>query len=204
MRKGQITKEHIIRQSAGLFNTKGYNGTSLSEIIERCNIRKGGIYNHFENKDEIALNAFDYSFVQLKNMLIEELAKRTTATDKLMAICDVYVRLVVEDTCEGGCPILNAAVENDDGHPLLKQKAQLAMKELITALENRIGEGVNRGEFRSDIHVEAACSVIIALIQGGVVLSKLFDNNKYIHHCTDQVRAYIQEHIVSGISGVEA
>lgn len=66
MRKGQVTKEQIIRQSAGLFNTKGYAGTSLSEIIERTNVRKGGIYNHFESKEEIALSAFDYMFAKLK------------------------------------------------------------------------------------------------------------------------------------------
>lgn len=197
MSKGQVTKEHIIRQSAGLFNTKGYTGTSLSEIIERSNVRKGGIYNHFENKDEIALAAFDYTFAQLKQLLAEALAKQSNQADKLLALCDVYVALVEQDTCEGGCPILNTAVENDDGHPLLKQRAQLAMNELMTALEKIIREGITRHEFCSDIDVEAACSVIIALFEGGVMLSKLYDDNKYIRHCTDQVRAYIKGNIVA-------
>nr|WP_235533069.1 TetR/AcrR family transcriptional regulator [Paenibacillus sp. Leaf72] len=121
MRKGQMTKEHIIRQLAGLFNTKGYAGTSLSEIMERCNVRKGGIYNHFENKDEIALAAFDYSFMQLKSLLMDAISNKASSTDQLLEICDVYVTLIEQDACEGGCPILNTAVENDDGHPLLKQ-----------------------------------------------------------------------------------
>ncbi|BBH23234.1 hypothetical protein Back11_45790 [Paenibacillus baekrokdamisoli] len=195
MRKGQVTKEHIIRQSAGLFNKKGYTGTSLSEIIERSNIRKGGIYNHFESKDEIAIAAFDYTFTQVKNLLAEELAKRSTPTDKMLAICEVYIRLVEQDECEGGCPILNTAV-NDDGHPLLKQRAQLAMKEMMTALVKIMEDGITRNEFRSDIDMEEACSVVIALIEGGVMLSKLFDDNKYIRQCTDQVKVYIMEHIV--------
>lgn len=198
MGKGQVTKEHIIRTSAGLFNRKGYTGTSLSEIIERCNVRKGGIYNHFENKDEIALAAFDYTFTQLKKLLAEAVAKWSDPTDKMLAICDVYVTLIEQDTCEGGCPILNTAVESDDGHPLLKQRAQLAMTELMTALENIIKEGINRHEFRSDIDVEATCSVVIALFEGGVMLSKLYDDSKYIRYCTDQVRAYIKGNMVVG------
>jgi AcrR family transcriptional regulator len=192
MGKGQATKEHIIRQSAGLFNTKGYSGTSLSEIIERSNVRKGGIYNHFENKDEIALAAFDYSFAQLKKLLAEALVSRTDPADKMLAICDAYILLAEQDACEGGCPILNTAVENDDGHPLLKQKAQLAMKELMTALEKIIREGIEQRQFRSELDVEAACSVVIALVEGGVMLSKLYNDNKYIRHCTEQVMVYVK------------
>lgn len=191
MGKGQVTKEHIIRQSAGLFNTKGYAGTSLSEIIERANVRKGGIYNHFENKDDIALSAFDYMFAELKSVLSEAMSEQSEPADKILAICDVYTKLVEEEIWEGGCPILNTAVENDDGHPLLKQRAQFAMNELLTSLGEIIKEGMKRKQFRIDIDVEAASSVIIALIEGGVMLSKLYNDNKYIRHCTNQVKVYI-------------
>lgn len=193
MRKGQATKEHIIRLSAGLFNKKGYAGTSLSEIIERCNVRKGGIYNHFENKDEIALAAFDYSFQQLKGLLSEAAARKSSPSDKLNEICEVYITMVEQDNWEGGCPVLNTAIENDDGHPLLKQRAQLAMKELMTSLEQIVREGMRLREFRGDLDVEEACSVFIALIEGGVMLSKLFDDSQYIRHCTNQAKAYLKE-----------
>lgn len=191
MGKGQITKEHIIRQSAGLFNTKGYSGTTLSDIIERCNVRKGGIYNHFENKDEIALAAFDYTFAQLKVLLAEAIAGQSEPAGRLTAVCDAYIRLVEKDLWEGGCPVLNAAVENDDGHPLLKQRAQLAMNELMAHLGAILKEGVERKQFRGDIDADAASSVVIALIEGGVMLSKLYNDSKYIRHCTEHVKAYI-------------
>jgi len=192
MRKGQVTKEQIIRQSAGLFNTKGYAGTSLSEIIERTNVRKGGIYNHFESKEEIALSAFDYMFAKLKSILAEALSELSDPAEKILAIGDVYIQLVEDNIWEGGCPILNTAVENDDGHPLLKQRAQSAMNELMMSLGEIIKDGIKRKQFREDTEVEAACSVIIALIEGGVMLSKLHDDNKYIRYCTNQVKSYIQ------------
>lgn len=191
MRKGQITKEHIIRESAGLFNTKGYTGASLSEIIDRSGVRKGGIYNHFENKDEIALAAFDYSVSRILDFLSKALENTTSSKERLLAICDVYVDIIESDTLEGGCPILNTAIESDDGHPLLKERAQQAMKVFIGRLKVIVDSGIDNKEFRSNINSEQVCTYIIAVIEGGVMLSKLFDDSKYIRHCVSNVQQYI-------------
>ncbi|KQL37063.1 MULTISPECIES: TetR/AcrR family transcriptional regulator [Bacillaceae] len=197
MRKGQITKEHIIRESAGLFNTKGYTGASLSEIIERCGIRKGGIYNHFENKDEIALAAFDYSFSQILSFLSKALENASNSKESLLAICNVYIDLVENDSLEGGCPILNTAIESDDGHPFLKEKAQQAMKTFIGKLTMIIQKGIENKEFREDINTEEASTYIIAVIEGGVMLSKLFDDSKYIRHCSSNIIQFIDHQMLN-------
>ena len=65
MNKGLETRELIIERSAELFNTLGYNGCSLNEIMDATHLKKGGIYNHFKNKDEIALAAFEYSYTKV-------------------------------------------------------------------------------------------------------------------------------------------
>jgi TetR/AcrR family transcriptional repressor of nem operon len=199
MGKGQITKEHIIRQSAGLFNTKGYMGASLSDIIKCCNVGKGGIYNHFQNKEDIALAAFDYSFSKIKSMISIRLENTTNSEEKLLVICEVYVDLIENDLLEGGCPILNTAIENDDGHPLLKERAQNAMRLIMDSLSNIIKEGIEKKQFRSDINLEELCSYIVAVIEGGVMLSKLFNDSKYIRHCTSNVTKYIKEQILTPI-----
>ena len=49
MNKGEETRSLIIEKSAELFNTLGYNGCSLNEIMEATQLKKGGIYNHFKN-----------------------------------------------------------------------------------------------------------------------------------------------------------
>lgn len=197
MRKGQITKEHIIRESAGLFNTKGYTGASLSEIIDRSGVRKGGIYNHFENKDEIALAAFDYSVSRILDFLSKALENTTSSKERLLAICDVYVDIIESDTLEGGCPILNTAIESDDGHPLLKERAQQAMKVFIGRLKVIVDSGIDNKEFRSNINSEHVCTYIIAVIEGGVMLSKLFDDSKYIRHCVSNVQQYIDSQMLN-------
>ncbi|KQX68318.1 MULTISPECIES: TetR/AcrR family transcriptional regulator [unclassified Paenibacillus] len=196
MRKGQLTKEHIIRESASLFNTKGYTGASLSEIIDRCGIRKGGIYNHFENKDEIALAVFDYSFSQILGFLSKALENAPNSKERLLAICKVYIDIIETNSLEGGCPILNTAIESDDGHPHLKERAQHAMKIFIEKLTLIINNGIEHQEFRKDIVTDEVCSYIIAVVEGGVMLSKLFDDSKYIRHCASNVGQYIDDRML--------
>jgi AcrR family transcriptional regulator len=46
-----MTKAHIIQQAAVVFNQQGYAGTSMSDIMRATGLKKGGIYNHFQSKE---------------------------------------------------------------------------------------------------------------------------------------------------------
>jgi AcrR family transcriptional regulator len=61
MSKSERTKNYIIEKAAPIFNTKGFAGTSLSDLTEATGLTKGSIYGNFENKEEIAIQVFKYS-----------------------------------------------------------------------------------------------------------------------------------------------
>jgi TetR/AcrR family transcriptional repressor of nem operon len=54
MREGEQTRQEIIRRAAPLFNQKGYEGTALSDLMQATGLEKGGIYRHFDSKQELA------------------------------------------------------------------------------------------------------------------------------------------------------
>jgi len=62
MRKGEQTRREIIRKAAPIFNQKGYNGAALSDLMRATGLEKGGIYRHFESKQELAGEAFDHAW----------------------------------------------------------------------------------------------------------------------------------------------
>src|ERR1700755_2682335 len=62
MRKGEETRQRIIAAAAPIFNKQGYAGCALSDIMAATGLEKGGIYRHFESKEEIAAEAFDYAW----------------------------------------------------------------------------------------------------------------------------------------------
>ena len=59
--KSPSTRRFIIEQVAHLFNKQGYRGTSLSDLTAATQLTKGSIYGNFENKEEVAIAAFDYN-----------------------------------------------------------------------------------------------------------------------------------------------
>jgi TetR/AcrR family transcriptional repressor of nem operon len=62
MRKGEQTRQEIIRKAAPIFNQKGYSGAALSDLMRATGLEKGGIYRHFESKQELAGDAFDHAW----------------------------------------------------------------------------------------------------------------------------------------------
>src|ERR1041385_2015709 len=114
MGKAERTREFIVEKTAPLFNRKGYAGTSMSDLTETTGLTKGAIYGNFENKDEVALAAFDYNLGRMRQRVVAAQSENPTALGKLHAYVNVYRKGLFNPTLSAGCPIINAGVEADD------------------------------------------------------------------------------------------
>ena len=76
----------------------------------RINKRRD-IFGKFFNKDEIAVEAFEYAGQILMEQLSSAINNADTAIDKIMAVCNVHIDPVNNPPLKGGCPLLNTAVE---------------------------------------------------------------------------------------------
>jgi TetR/AcrR family transcriptional repressor of nem operon len=74
MSKAERTKQFIVEKTAPIFNTKGYAGTSLNDMINATGLTKGSIYGNFVNKDDVALAAFDYNLKKVDTIIRQEIA----------------------------------------------------------------------------------------------------------------------------------
>ncbi|MGG4393534.1 TetR/AcrR family transcriptional regulator [Paenibacillus thiaminolyticus] len=191
MRKGEKTKEHIVSQAAKLFNRQGFYGSSITDIMRETGLRKGGIYNHFANKDELALQAFDYAIELMRERYLQAIAGKTSACEQLISLFSVYNEIVENPPLEGGCPLLNTAIDTDDTHPALKEKARTAMDRWRGLLGSIIRSGIDTGEFRADADSESVIIFLTAAFEGGVMISKLYDNSEYMRVTVRQMAQYI-------------
>ena len=194
MTKGLDTREKIISKSAELFNVHGYHGCSLSDIMEATNLKKGGIYNHFRNKDEIAVEAFNYSFQKILRQFRKRLDYDTTPTAKLNSIIEVYAELASIPGMKGGCPIFNTVVDASNTHPLLKQKARDAINSLKKYIEIKIREGIASGEFRKDADRNDLATLLIITMEGAIIMSRV-DGQSCIDVAVKSLKMYLKEKI---------
>jgi TetR/AcrR family transcriptional regulator, transcriptional repressor for nem operon len=186
--KGDRTRQFIIEKSAPIFNTKGYAATSMADILAATGLAKGGVYGNFKSKDEIAVEAFIYSYAKLKEELRFKIRQQITATGKLSAILDFYRNYSVKPHIEGGCPLLNTAIDADDHIPFLKQKAKEALEEMLDSLRYLIQNGIDKKEFRKDIDAVKEAELFFAKIEGAIMIAKLRDNPKTLNRILDEMK----------------
>lgn len=179
MTKAEQTRAFIIEKTAPIFNTKGYEGTSMSDITNATGLTKGSIYGNFVNKDEVALAVFDYNWRKIETIMRSEMAKYQTAKDKLLVYVYVYDNFLNHPFPEGGCPILNTATESDDTHPALKKKAADALISWKNKTVQLIEKGIAAKEFNKKTNAAETALTIIAIIEGAIMITKLTGKINY-------------------------
>ncbi len=194
MSKAEQTKQRIIERAAILFNQNGYAGTSIDGIMKLTGLQKGGIYNHFKSKDEIALAAFDHTIVLLKQKVLADIPNKTNAIDRLQALVHGFKGFTTNQPIVGGCPILNTAVESDDTHPALRLRAQGAVNEIRALIASTIELGIRQHEIIAEIDREEVTIVLISAIEGAVMLSKLYGSDLYLEITIAHLDRYIESY----------
>jgi AcrR family transcriptional regulator len=190
MGKGEQTREHILDRAAEVFNRQGFAGASLADIMEATGLQKGGIYRHFESKEALALEAFDHALAPIRRRFERALEGRRHAIARLHAVVSVFRDNIIDPQIEGGCPVMNTAIENDDGNPELRARARQAMDDWAAMIRRIVERGVERGEIRAGTDPDEVSTLVIALIEGGAMLSSLYRDNRHMLRAV----AHLEQH----------
>lgn len=193
--KAEKTKRFILEKAAPLFNQKGYAGTSLSDIMEVTGLTKGGIYGNFKNKDEIALQAFDFNIEVLYDAFRDAIRLHKDALTKLQTILGFHKSIMYHPVLVSGCPILNTAVEADDTHPELKVRVIKALNIWKEGIVYIINKGKEKGQIKENINADKYADIFISLIEGGLMMTKTYQNKKHLNNCYEHINHIIQNEL---------
>lgn len=171
MSKAERTRQLIVEKTAPIFNTKGYAGTSISDMTEATGLTKGSIYGNFANKDEVALAAFDHNIQKLKAIVRDEMAGQRSIREQLLVYVHVYDNFMKYPFPVGGCPILNTTTEADSTHPGLRSKVSEAIIDWKDRVARMIEKGVEAKEFKPGVNAEQVALTLIAMIEGAILIA---------------------------------
>ncbi len=193
MKKSEKTKQFIIEQSASLFNQKGYAGTSIQDILKATGLTKGGLYGNFESKDEIAIAAFEHAVKVVTDTIGLRTRVIDNTVDKLKTVVYFYREHLFNPPIKGGCPLLNSSIEADDNYPALREKVVVALKNWQNHLTYTINKGIRKGEIKSEIDAEAFATVFIGIIEGGIMMSRVYKDHKPFDYMSSHLLEKIEE-----------
>lgn len=197
MRNSEFTKAIVLKESIKLFNTKGYKSTSLSDITLATGFTKGAIYSHFENKDELEIDAFETIMQKVFKVMHEKISKNKNAKDKLFSVLDLFQSYISNPFIVGGCPLLNVAIEFDNTESKLKLKGQKALETIRETLKIIIRNGKKHEQIKLDVNENLFATVFIATVEGGIMMSNLKNNNKDILLIVNHLKSWIEKDILS-------
>jgi len=193
MSKGDQTRERIIAKAAELFNQRGLEGTSLADLMKATGLEKGGIYRHFASKEAVAAEAFDYAWEAAFEERVRDLNSIPGSVDRLKRLITNFVER--RSSIPGGCPLLNTAVESDDGNPVLRERARHALGKWQELIVSIIREGIERREIRNEINPNQMAMLIISSLEGALMISRLERNRDALLAARAHLENYLEKEV---------
>ncbi len=193
MRNPEITKETILRKSGILFNTKGYKATSIRDITDATGFTKGAIYKHFGSKDELERETLGHLSSLMFEKLRSQIKAQATAGNKLRAIINYFASYISHPPLKGGCPLMNAAIESDDSNVALRKASLKILNSLRESIIILLNNGIKYKQIKPTIDKEFYATVIIASLEGSIMMSKLSGNNEDIKRIIKHLENILQE-----------
>jgi TetR/AcrR family transcriptional repressor of nem operon len=193
MTKGEHTRKRILEAAAPIFNQRGYDGSSLSDLMEATGLKKGGIYRHFSSKQELAAEAFDYAWTAWQARVFR-LDEKASSIDTLKQLIANFVKY--RSSVPGGCPLLNTAVDADDGNSVLRTRAAAALRSWLGQVQSIIEQAKERGETRRAVDSGMVATLIVASLEGALMMSRLQRSDEPLRRIQSHLNGYLEDELM--------
>jgi TetR/AcrR family transcriptional regulator, transcriptional repressor for nem operon len=193
MTKGEETRQRIVEKAAALLNQRGFSGFSMSALMEATGLEKGGIYRHFDSKEQLAAEAFEYAWQAALGTRMRDLESISNSIEWLRQFITNFVQR--RSTVPGGCPLFNTAVDADDGNPVLRQLALRALRGWRDDLVRVVKGGIECREIKRETNPKELADIIISSLEGALMMSRLEGDKEALLTAQSFLNAYLDTQI---------
>ncbi len=102
------------------------------------------------------------------------------------------LNFTVRSGLPGGCPLLNTAVDSDNGNPVLRERVRKALRGWQTNLKKILREGITAGTIQSTIDIDKTASLIIGTLEGGMLISRIEKSDQPLRDALDHLDNYLE------------
>lgn len=173
-----------------LFWLKGYNSTSIADILSRSQVNSGSLYHFFPGKQDLLLAVLEAYREGIRPMLLEPAwSGIEDPVERVFALLALYRRHIIDSDCEYGCPIGSLALELHDADPIVRQRLAENFTGWVDAVEECFRAGSHR--FREGTDFRGLAELALNVMEGGVMQARTYRDPAYFDRAVDQFRNYI-------------
>ncbi|HON77331.1 MAG TPA: TetR/AcrR family transcriptional regulator [Spirochaetota bacterium] len=189
--KGFETRERIVQRALDLIHAGGFSATSMNDIVDATGVKKGNLYFHFSGKEELGLEVIREARRQY-NAYLRERITGNTPLEKIESLLEAIVDFHRGRNFSGGCIFGNTALELGGRHREFSALIADVFREWTDMLSGMIDAAQAAGQVRSDIDTRVMARHIVALLEGGVMMSKLSGREDDLGSCVDSVKTMMR------------
>lgn len=181
------TKQRLIQAMRELARRKGFDRTSVNDVLTATGVGKGSFYHHFKDKQSLEMAVLESD----RDEFMRQIDDWLDAPTPLEALDGFFLNALAkhrETEFLGGCLWGNTALEMSDSNPVFSKYVEAVFDEWIAKIANVVNAGQACGQFRSDVSAAELSRSIVALIEGGIMMSRLAKEETPMRQCLSSLR----------------
>ena len=186
------TRTRLLEATYSLMLGKGFPATSVDEICTAAGVSKGSFYHFFESKQQVALEMLDWHMQESHDTLQANAEIQALPEEERPVAYVRYIEEASEEVWRDGCLIGNFALELAQTHPAIREKVSGVFRSLTDDLERLFAPLCRRLRGRNAPSARELAEQMLAVIEGGVVLSKAHDDNRFVRTSLRTFRRYLE------------
>jgi AcrR family transcriptional regulator len=161
------SRQEILRTAARLFQQRGYDATSMNDVAAALKLSKGGLYHHFQSKDEILFEIMNHAMEITQERVLNPVRGIADPGERLRALIRLHIELVLSPRDREITVVLH---ENHPLPPSLRKRINSRKKDYIHFVENLVAEvqaevqEKNRHQVKSKVSPRAAAFALLGMI----------------------------------------
>lgn len=164
-------KDKIIDETLKLFSLKGFNNTSIHDILSAAGTTKGGFYNHFKSKEDLFFQVLGQARAIWRKLNLDGLAQIENPVAQLERLMENYKDRYLKDSASfpGGCVFITLSVELNDQDPALFSEIDKGFVGLKKMIRRFLENGKTASALKTDVDPEAVTEVLFNGMLGASV-----------------------------------
>jgi AcrR family transcriptional regulator len=185
----QTAREKIILAAMELFWLKGYNSTSIADLLSRTQLNSGSLYHVFPSKQDVLIGVLEFYRDGIEEMLLEPAwGQVDDPLEKIFALLNGYRVMIAESDCAYGCPIGSLALELHEPDPRVRQLLAANFENWTAAVQRCLDGAGKRLPANTDKH--ALAQFVLTAMEGGVMQARTHRDVAYFDRAVAQLREH--------------
>lgn len=201
--RGEERREKILQVAESIILQKGFSATSIDEILEDAHITKGGFFYHFSDKTELARGLVERYLEQDEVLFNGLVARARELTEDPLQQYLLFINLLAEvmeslESVHPGCLVASFTYESkqfDDTVLGLIREGILRWRDLF---QQQLEAAAAVYPPREEVSLEELADMLSSIVEGGIILSRVLEDNRMLVRQIRQYRNYIKHLFAAG------